>query len=774
MAQSRSTESSQLRVDQVRPFVERFFQQLSGVQLQKLKDGKTDEATIDMLAELIVELMVYLADTTVWTVTNEAGNQSVTEESVASTLGSVVPEAFAQALGVSVQDPGVSSQSLTKMMSEEISKSINSSTHRSPDKKSRFRFQTHRLTDMLKHASSMITSFMGNVNLCHITKCANVTVVEAVVDDDESSNSELIMAQSRTTESSQLRVDQVRPFVERFFQQLSGVQLQKLKDGKIDEATKDMLAELLMELMVYLADTTVWTVTNEAGNQSVTEESVASTLGSVVPEAFAQALGVSVQDPGVSSQSLTKMMSEEISKSINSSTHRSQDKKSRFRFQTHRLTDMLKHASSMITSFMGNVNLCLIKKCANVTVVEAVVDDNESSNSELIMAPSRTTKSSQLRVDQVRPIVERFFQQLSGVQLQKLKDEKTDEATKDMLAELIVELMVYLIDSTMTNVAENQPVTEESVASTLGSVVPEAFAQALGVSVQDPGVSSQSLTKMMSEEISESINSSIYRSRDKKSRFRFQTHRLTDMVKHASSMITSFMGSVSLCRKTTCADLKVVDTVDDNSVSFNLTSAQEESTKLSLYSLPVQILEGSEDRATPAPAPALEPAAAPVPAPALSVPETGAEPVLHVTPDRDLQTEKNKLTVRILVEKLVTRIYKKAKVNIKLNDPNIIIDLLSKKIWAEVQGGDFDITPEAFKSLDKTVFKDLVEFWGCAELVLVSLYKEQPEIDHIVCTFTRHLMTPQRKGFVSVVTSSFIHLGSGVFVHKNRWPAVGV
>ncbi|KAL7392924.1 hypothetical protein ABVT39_003967 [Epinephelus coioides] len=264
------------------------------------------------------------------------------------------------------------------------------------------------------------------------------------------------------------------------------------------------------------------------------------------------------------------------------------------------------------------------------------------------MAQSRTTESSQLRVDQVCPIVERFFQQLSGVQLQKLKDGKTDEATIDMLAELLVELMVYLIDSTMTNVAENQSVTEESVASTLGSVVPEAFAQALGVSVQDPGVSSQSLTKMMSEEISKSINSSIYRSRDKKI-------------------------------------LKVVD-------------------------------------------------------------PAGAEPVLHVTPDRDLQTEKNKLSVRILVEKLVTRIYKKAKVNIKLNDPNIIIDLLSKKIWAEVQGGDFDITPEAFKSLDKTVFKDLVEFWGCAELVLVSLYKEQPEIDHIVCTFTRHLMTPQRKG----------------------------
>ncbi|KAL7396891.1 hypothetical protein ABVT39_013119 [Epinephelus coioides] len=302
------------------------------------------------------------------------------------------------------------------------------------------------------------------------------------------------------------------------------------------------------------------------------------------------------------------------------------------------------------------------------------------------MAPS--IESSQLGVDQVLPFAERLYEQLSEVQLQKLRDGNPDEATKDMLAELLIDLMVYLKDS-LTNVDGNQMVTEESVAATLGNVVPEAFAQALGVNDQEPCVSSETLTKMMSEEIAKSISSS--------SCTKWDILRLAHMIEHACSMITSFMGKVRLCCRTTRADLKADD--DD---SFDLTYAPIESSRLSWHS-PVQMLEGSEDRPTP----------------------------------------------------LVTRVYKKAKVNIYLKDPHIIINCLFEKIWAEVQGADYDITPETFKSLDKTIFKDLCRFWGCAELVLVSLCQEQPEMDYAVCTFTRHLKTPQR----STICRFFSSLG---------------
>ncbi|KAL7395072.1 hypothetical protein ABVT39_009634 [Epinephelus coioides] len=465
-------------------------------------------------------------------------------------------------------------------------------------------------------------------------------------------------------ESSQLRVDHVIPFAKRFFEQLSEVQRQKLRDGTPDEATRDIMADLLMDLAVYLAES----LTNVNKNQMVTEESVASTLGNVVPEAFAQALGVNGQESGDSSETLTKMMSKEISKSISSSS--SSSSSSSTSWDTRRLTVMVAHACSMIRSFMRNASLCCRTKRVDVKA-----DDDDRFG--LISTPIESSVTPSL---------------MGNVSLCCSTAHVDVKAHDDDCFNLI-----------------STPIESSVTPSLIGNTSLCCSTAHVDLVADDDDCFDLTSTPI------------------------------------ESSVTPSLIGNTSLCCSTAHVDL-----VADNDDCFGLTSTPINSSKLSWLS-PAQMSEGSKDRATPAPA--LEPAPAPAPAPALSVPEAGAEPVLHVRPDRDLNTEKNKICVQILVEKLVTRVYNKAKVNIHLKDPHIIINCLFEKIWAEVQGGDYDITPETFKSLDKTIFKDLCRFWGCAELVLVSLCQEQPEMDYAVCTFARHLKTPQRNNICRFFSS---------------------
>ncbi|RCU34547.1 hypothetical protein DVA76_19770, partial [Acinetobacter baumannii] len=80
--------------------------------------------------------------------------------------------------------------------------------------------------------------------------------------------------------------------------------------------------------------------------------------------------------------------------------------------------------------------------------------------------------------------------------------------------------------------------------------------------------------------------------------------------------------------------------------------------------------------------------------------------------------------VWMLLEKLVLRTFKKAKVAIR--DADTIIQRLFEKTWAEVEGADLYVTPKTFEDLDKAIFKDLCMKWGCAEMVLVSMILEEP------------------------------------------------
>ena len=120
----------------------------------------------------------------------------------------------------------------------------------------------------------------------------------------------------------------------------------------------------------------------------------------------------------------------------------------------------------------------------------------------------------------------------------------------------------------------------------------------------------------------------------------------------------------------------------------------------------------------------------------------------------------NRLSVQILVDKLVTRVFKKAKTNIRPENLCVIIDNLSSRILAEVEGTDFDISPSTFKGLDKAVFKDLCKSCGCVELVLLTMIRGEQEINYVVSTFKHHLLKPPKQP--SAICRLFSSLGQAI------------
>ncbi|KAL3047866.1 hypothetical protein OYC64_021933 [Pagothenia borchgrevinki] len=124
-------------------------------------------------------------------------------------------------------------------------------------------------------------------------------------------------------------------------------------------------------------------------------------------------------------------------------------------------------------------------------------------------------------------------------------------------------------------------------------------------------------------------------------------------------------------------------------------------------------------------------------------------------------SSKAKMEVRVLVQKLVTRLFKNAKVNFDVGNAVGIVESLLEKVWAKVEGESFTVTPDTFQTLDKLVYKDLVRIWGCAESVLVIFNMEgSSEENCIVSIFKARLMRQPKK--LGAVCKFFRSVGKAI------------
>ncbi|CAB1412834.1 unnamed protein product [Pleuronectes platessa] len=74
----------------------------------------------------------------------------------------------------------------------------------------------------------------------------------------------------------------------------------------------------------------------------------------------------------------------------------------------------------------------------------------------------------------------------------------------------------------------------------------------------------------------------------------------------------------------------------------------------------------------------------------------------------EVQEDGRKSLIRIIVMKLVRRIFDKAQVFVELRSPSTIIERLVEKIWIEIEDEDFEITPRTMKHIDQP-WMDLLE-----------------------------------------------------------------
>ncbi|KAM7397899.1 hypothetical protein PAMA_005979 [Pampus argenteus] len=142
---------------------------------------------------------------------------------------------------------------------------------------------------------------------------------------------------------------------------------------------------------------------------------------------------------------------------------------------------------------------------------------------------------------------------------------------------------------------------------------------------------------------------------------------------------------------------------------------------------------------------------------------------LLIQPDTWSTTEEDikRMHIMFLVQKFVTRVYNKAKVQWTMQAETIdIIKRLFNKIWAKVEGLELRITAETLMSLDKSVLKDLVKQWDASCLHIVMNLEEASIDDFIVSSFYSRLMGPAKKR--SIISKWFISVGFALLT-PFRW-----
>ncbi|KAM7397883.1 hypothetical protein PAMA_005967 [Pampus argenteus] len=110
------------------------------------------------------------------------------------------------------------------------------------------------------------------------------------------------------------------------------------------------------------------------------------------------------------------------------------------------------------------------------------------------------------------------------------------------------------------------------------------------------------------------------------------------------------------------------------------------------------------------------------------------------------EEDRNRMHIMFLVQKFVTCVYNKAKVQWTMQAETIdIIKRLFNKIWDKVEGLELRITEETLMSLDKSVLNDLEKQWDASCLHILMNLEGASIDDFIVSSFYSRLMGPAKK-----------------------------
>ncbi|KAI3362799.1 hypothetical protein L3Q82_001846 [Scortum barcoo] len=183
--------------------------------------------------------------------------------------------------------------------------------------------------------------------------------------------------------------DTILALIQNFFDRLSAEQWTELRAGSSDDATKILLVELLLDIIISISKELLRAFRSI---QNISEEHVLSSLGDTLPQSFADVLRIDDDIPCESSEHLSELIAKEVAEKFNSALPTSSHNTNRSGGIQHitspsRLNAMLCHLRAMLKAFMAKMKMCCKPKpCRRrkspETSKEELKDKEESSGSK--------------------------------------------------------------------------------------------------------------------------------------------------------------------------------------------------------------------------------------------------------------------------------------------------------------------------------------------------------------------------------------------------------
>jgi len=602
----------------------------------------------------------------------------------------------------------------------------------------------------------------------------------------------------QTMDTLEVRVDNVRPQVENFYKSITKEQLLLLNTGTPDDATKVLLAELVLSIVTSVTSHLLKGIVNT--NVVVSEESIVQSMGTTLTQSVADVLGLkgpSVQS--VSSKRLKILIGKEVVRSLNSSLTRMRSAEftiSQHVTQPNRLNTMVGHATKMLKEFAAKTRF-LCSRPKEYLLAESKNDEDmrQASNSDHSQSPVKSARTETPE--------------------NSSSPGSSDSAKSKTVQDIINKEVKEIIGPLLTPVSDTDSEIVQSQSSQESSVLADDIAMAIAEGLEG------------FEEMAAAATPTSERADNRKLSLEDIEHKIrTFFTKHFAKawILRIFAQLKSTFQKGSKADSRstVQSLMDD--VDRLLQPRDGEETQVGdqisvfkgLNTIPSAGVLVFTKKLTDIllsyllKLPDIFPGQIQKQAPGTSVPP---QPSTHTntylsrsekrvevqnkvwdfmvlmkwwrktqvgghsdrvqsalkdsqslvrTSVRVVETSKEtKEAIKTILQRLVSRIFMKAKVDCALENVNDIISRLFEKTMADIEWVDFGTKPGALKDLDKVIFQDLCEVYGCAEMLLSSLYLEDPALQkHIALIVTYRLITTPRKG--SQICRFFSSLGATI------------
>ncbi|XP_037635133.1 uncharacterized protein LOC119493771 [Sebastes umbrosus] len=534
-----------------------------------------------------------------------------------------------------------------------------------------------------------------------------------------------------------------------FFKGMTADQWGFLKSGSPDDATMTMMGELLLDItaaltkafLKYLGSTTL-----------ASEDDVQINLGDTISQGFAEALGVDVSVQCPSSKSLTTLISAEVSESVRSALSSPEGIVQRLT-PPSRLNNMILHACKMCQAFIGKMkSVFLARPRKQRTICEQSDVEPEPSDTEDRHA---ATPSSDVVIEmkdimnvtiiikkQLNDITEPLLVDVPDSEYTLLQSQNSREI-EDVAEEIARSIAEDAVRTTPS--AQKSKRSKKSIKSKIKKLLAKCFAKSC-------------IHRIVAQMRKRFNRGSKVHSRESA---KCLTKKINDLMKQPENRDLLGLGAplINIPPGRVLEFTKVLSDILYTHITHGPEIIPEPVIRANMRAdLQRKVLGflclarwwqifqsddlvdnmrhailGTKPRAKKP----LAIAASPAP--------------VSVTKSRDdsarlARNEQKKNCVEVLLERLVTRIFKKAKVTWTLSNVQDIIQRLFEQTWAEVEGLDFDSSSETWENLEKAIYRDLIKTWGNAMWVLVSLKGGKPALgERIASAVKGHLMAPPRQ-----------------------------